>query len=110
MYYQGGVEKEVTEEGSVSFFNSGLYKAEWEYRDHVIRCVFQNSNFTHNPDITRQTGIYILYDGQDVSKKYFEFLNEGTNDSTKVRSTLENLALVISIIDKNLEDYIDSSD
>jgi hypothetical protein len=109
MYYQS-LDKAVTEEGCISFFNSGLYKAEWKYRDHVIRCVFQNCNFMHNTDIASQAGIYIFYDNHDVSDKYFEFLNEGVSDKANVRTTLENLALVISIIDKNLEDYIDSSD
>lgn len=96
-----------TENGEVRFIGNGMYKIDFEYKDHTIRCIFKQSTgqFHQIPDA--KPGITVLYDDEDVSSKYLEYLDE--RNPVPVNTNLDNLAVVIDVINRNLEHYIEEN-
>ena len=100
-------EKGATEEGTVDFVGSSMYKVKWLYKDHVIEAIFPRYDASFHLPSDPEPGIKITYCGFDVSNRYLEYLNNV--ERATVRTTLDNLAIVIGVIDKNLEEYIEKT-
>lgn len=94
--------KGVSDEGRVFFHSCGMCAVEWYHRGHGIVCLIQTEFNKMEPGA--MCDIKIFFKGKNVTSNYVDRIFV---DPCKIRTTLANIAVIISLIDENVDAYED---
>jgi len=88
-----------SEEGTSYFYQMGHICIDWLHRGHTI-CAIVQSEFNTSP--VHANNLKIYFNGKEVTEEYLEALND---KPVRIRSTMANIAMIVDIIDKNMDEF-----